>query len=179
MARTGELTPPGISDFARRKRTLPVASVMRPDLQVTLWYLPPSRRSARRLVTDCYLAGWARARDRSEPGCELLRPVRHDQVGARAPDGGQRLERGLPLVEPAVLRGRLHHRVLARDVVRGDRQVEALADRSDDVQVRQRGLDHQRVGALAHVELALADRLAHVAGIHLVAAAIAERRRRL
>ena len=81
------------------------------------------------------------------------------------------------LVEPARLRRRLDHRVLARDVVRRERHVEPLARRADDVEVRQRGLDHDRVGALGDVELALAQRLADVGGIHLVAAPVAERRR--
>ena len=74
---------------------------------------------------------------------------------------------------------RLHHRVLARDVVGGDRAVEALADCPDDVEVGQGRLDHQDVGALLEVELALAERLARVRGIHLVAAAVALLRRRL
>ncbi len=40
----------------------------------------------------------------------------------------------------------------------------------------QRRLDHQRVRALLEVELALAQRLAGVGGIHLIAAPVAERR---
>ena len=83
------------------------------------------------------------------------------------------------LVEPAALRRRLDHRVLARDVVRADRNVERVARGADHVEVRQRRLDHDRVGALLEIELALAQRLAHVRGIHLVAAAVAERRRRV
>ena len=85
----------------------------------------------------------------------------------------------VPLVEPALRGGRLDHRVLAGDVVGGERQVEALARGADHVEVRQRRLDHDHVGALGDVELALAQRLADVGGIHLVAAPVAERRRRV
>ena len=44
----------------------------------------------------------------------------------------------------------------------------------DDVEVGQRGLHHQDVGALLEVELRLADRLVGVGRIHLIAAAVAE-----
>ena len=108
-----------------------------------------------------------------------MRPVGDDEVGAGALDRRQRLERSLPLVEESLRRGRLDHRVLAGDVVRGERKVEALARRTDHVEVGKRRLDHQHVGALGDVQLALAQRLADVRGIHLVAAAVAERRRRL
>ena len=53
--------------------------------------------------------------------------------------------------------GRLDHRVLAADVVGGDRQLGRLADAADHVEVGQRGLDHEHVGALVLVE----PRLAH------------------
>ena len=75
--------------------------------------------------------------------------------------------------------GRLDHRVLAGDVVGGERQVEALARGPDHVEVRKRRLDHDHVGALGDVQLALAQRLADVRRIHLVAAPVAERRRRV
>src|SRR5581483_7135925 len=92
-------------------------------------------------------------------------------------DRGQRLDRGGPLVEVARGGGGLHHRVLAADVVGRDGKVEPLTHGADDVEVGQRRLDHQHVGALGDVELAFAQRLAHVAGVHLVAAPVAERRR--
>ena len=75
--------------------------------------------------------------------------------------------------------GGLDHRVLAGDVVGGEREVESLARGADDVEVRQRRLDHQHVGAFGDVELAFAQCLAHIRGIHLVAAPVAERRRRV
>jgi hypothetical protein len=65
------------------------------------------------------------------------------------------------------------------DVVCGPRALEAVAHGTDHVEVGQRRLHHQHVRALGQVELALAQRLAHVGRIHLVAAAVAERRRRV
>ena len=92
---------------------------------------------------------------------------------------GQRLEHGGALVEVAGGRGRLHHRVLAAHVVRGDRQVRGVLHAPHHVEVGQRGLDHDHVGALLHVEQRLAQRLVAVGGVHLVAAAVAEGRRRV
>src|SRR4051812_42774745 len=112
---------------------------------------------------------------RLEPLREVLRPVRDDDVGAGSDDRGQRLERALALVDVALLRRGADERVLAGDVVGGDREVESAARRPDHVEVGKRRLDHDRVGALGDVELALAHRLADVRGVHLVAAAVAER----
>ena len=56
--------------------------------------LPPRERSSPR-------------RSRLQPGCELLRPVRDDEVGARADDRGQRLQCCGALVDPAARRGGL------------------------------------------------------------------------
>src|SRR2546429_9990332 len=55
---------------------------------------------------------------RLEPACELLRPVRDNEVGAGALDCGEGLDCRLALVEKALPGGRLHHRVFAGDVVR-------------------------------------------------------------
>ena len=77
-----------------------------------------------------------------------------------------------------LLRRRFHHRVLARHVVRRDRRVERLARCADDVEIRKRRLDDERVRTFLEIELTLAQRLAHVRRIHLVAATVAERRSR-
>ena len=53
----------------------------------------------------------------------------------------------------------------------------ASPDHPDDVQVRAGRLDHQDVGTLLDVERHLAQRLARVRRVHLVAAAVAEGRR--
>ena len=78
-----------------------------------------------------------------------------------------------------LLGGGLQHRVLAGDVVGGERGAGRVLDPADDVEVRDGGLDHQHVGALVEVELGLAHRLGGVGRIHLVAAAVAELGRRL
>ncbi len=73
-----------------------------------------------------------------------------------------------------LLGGGLQHRVLAGDVVGGERRPGRVLDLADDVQIWGGGLDHQHVGALLEIELGLAHRFGGVGGIHLVAAAVAE-----
>jgi hypothetical protein len=46
----------------------------------------------------------------------------------------------------------------------------------DDVEIRERGLDHHHVGALGEVEADLFQRFARVRWVHLVRAAVAELR---
>ena len=86
----------------------------------------------------------------------ILRVVGDDDVGAGAADAGQRLEHGGALVEQAGGGGGLEHGVLAADVVGGDGQAGGVLDAADHVEVGQRGLDHDHVGALGRVELGLA-----------------------
>ncbi|RYZ27986.1 MAG: porphobilinogen synthase, partial [Propionibacteriaceae bacterium] len=93
---------------------------------------------------------------------DLEGPVGEDDVRTRPTDRGERLADGGVAVDPAVRGGRLDHRVLARDVVRRDRHVHHLADRADHVEVGQRRLDHDEVGALGEVEGDLVQRLAQV-----------------
>src|SRR6185295_5886138 len=99
--------------------------------------------------------------------------VREDHVGAGTADRRQLLERHGVVVDPAVGRGRLQHRVLAADVVRGERYVDQPTGGGDDVEVGDGGLDHHHVGALVDVGDDLAQRLAPVAPVLLVPAAIA------
>jgi len=88
----------------------------------------------------------------------------------------QRLVSGRFQVEPPLLRGRVQHRVLSGDVVRGDRVVELPPEVADDIEVRP-GFHHQHVRALLGVDSSLAERLATVRGVHLVVATVAERGR--
>ena len=83
------------------------------------------------------------------------------------------------LVDPAARAGRLDHRVLAAHLIRGGRLAEALFHLRDDVEIGQRRLHHDDVGALGDVDLDLAQRFLDVGRIHLVAAAVAELRRRV
>ena len=114
-----------------------------------------------------------------QPLGSLLRVVGQDQVGARALHRGEDLERDALAVDPAALGGGLHHRVLARDVVGGERDVRGFLRRADDVEVGEGRLDHDHVGPLLDVGEDLLHRLADVRRVHLVGAAVAERRRRL
>ena len=84
----------------------------------------------------------------AKPSGGVLGVVGDDDVGAGAADRGQGLEHGGALVEPAGGRGGLDHRVLAADVVGGDRHARRVLHAADDVEVGQRGLDHDHVGAL-------------------------------
>src|SRR5688572_10441807 len=107
----------------------------------------------------------------------LAGKVGDDDVGTRAADGREGFHHRARLVDPAVGARRLQHRILAADLVRGGGMAEARLDPCDDVEVRQRRLDHHDVGAFGDVDLDLAKRLLDVGWIHLVAAAIAELRR--
>ena len=95
-----------------------------------------------------------------QPSRGVLRVVGDDRVGAGAAQRGEDLEHGRALVEMTGRGGRLDHRVLAADVVGGDRQPRLALDRRDHVAVGERRLDHHHVGALLHVEQRLAQRLA-------------------
>ena len=77
------------------------------------------------------------------------------------------------VVDPAVGGRRLDHRVLAAHVVGGERHVDSAAGGGDDVEVGERRLDHHDVGALGDVGVDLAQRLAAVAPVLLVALAVA------
>src|SRR5205823_13094583 len=171
IARTGELTPPGMRSSARRNKALrgrrtrvPISLLIVPSEAKGL---PPPPENAK------HFSGTL------EPARQLLRPVRDHEIGAGALDRSQRLECRGTFVEESLRCGSLHHRVLARDVVGGERQVEALACCAKHVEVRQGGLDHEYVCTFGDVLLALAERFAHVRGIHLVATAVAEGRRGL
>ena len=99
----------------------------------------------------------------TEPRGNVLRVVGDRDVGAGPADAGQRLEHGGALVEQALGRGDLDHRVFAADVVGGDRHAGRILD-PPDVPGTAAGLDHQDVGALLDVELGLAHGLERVAG---------------
>src|SRR5579883_3052884 len=78
--------------------------------------------------------------------------VREDAVGARAPDGHEHLDHRAAVVQHVRRGGGLEHRVLARHVVREERQRRLGADRAHHVEVGQGRLDHEHVGALLLVE---------------------------
>src|SRR5947209_10324551 len=61
--------------------------------------------------------------------------VRDDQVRPRPFDGREDLVHHARTINPSALRRRLHHRILAADVVRRHRQIEVVAGGADDVEV--------------------------------------------
>src|SRR6185436_1895002 len=91
-------------------------------------------------------AAWARkpasaaARKLRNGAGGLAGVVRDDDVGAGAADCRQALEHRALLVEPAVARRGLEHRVLAADLVRGCRIAELHLHPRQHVEVRQRRL---------------------------------------
>ena len=107
---------------------------------------------------------------------DLACEVGQHEVGAGTLDRREVLDRHRVAVDPTVPRRGLDHRVLAAHVVRRDRHVELGAHCGDHVEVRERRLDHDHVGALVDVERGLGDRLADVRRVHLVRAPVAELR---
>jgi len=100
--------------------------------------------------------------------------IRQDEVGTGAANAGEDFHRHALLVDHAGRGRRFDHRVLAAHVVGADGQRRRLAHAAQDVEIRERGLDHQHVGALVLVQRGLAQPLARVGRIHLVRRAIAE-----
>src|SRR6266508_235062 len=111
--------------------------------------------------------------------CGVAGEVGDHHVRPRAADASQRFHHRPLLIEPAQATRGADHRVLARDRVRGERDAELRLRPRDDVEVRQRGLDHDDVGPLVEIERDLAHRLHAVRGIHLVRAPVAELRCRV
>src|SRR2546427_8837757 len=106
------------------------------------------------------------------------REVAEDDVRTCAADGVEALPHRALLVQHAALPGRLDHGVLPAPLVRREWRAELLLGTPDQVEARERRLDQDDVGALAHVELDLLHRLVRVAALHLVGLAVAELRRR-
>src|SRR5947207_194927 len=90
IARTGELTPPGMSSSARRYNSV---RVPRTRVPMPSFIFPSEAMGVTPLAENAQ--HFSR---KLEPARELLRPVGDDEVGAGALDRRQRLERGLALV---------------------------------------------------------------------------------
>src|SRR5437899_12810806 len=87
-------------------------------------------------------------------------------------DGQQGLEHGPSFLQPSELSRRLDHAVLPTHLKGRNRPVEGLACRMDDVQIRQRRLNHHDVGPLLDVQLNLPKRLTQVGWVHLIGLAV-------
>src|SRR4029453_17857154 len=91
---------------------------------------PPGMRASARSNSDSAKSG-------VQPLGGFAREIGQHEVGASPLDRDQVLERDRVAVEPAELRRRLHHGVLAAHVERGDGNVEGVTHRTDDVEVRE------------------------------------------
>src|ERR1700676_4765048 len=78
---------------------------------------------------------------REPAGCRA-RVVRDDHVGTRTADAAECFENGGALVERAGHSRVMEHREFATDAVRGQRQIGRVANPGDDIEIRERGLDH-------------------------------------
>ena len=123
------------------------------------------------------VVSWLLSRRSAQLFGGFLGVVGEDDVGAGAFHAEERLHHDALFVEPAFGGGSLDHGVFARNVVDGDRHVEALLGSPDDVEVGQAGLDHDDVRAFDDVEFDLFHRLFCVGRVHLVGALVAELRR--
>src|SRR4051794_27949606 len=119
-ARTGELTPPGVTRPARSNSCADTGasygdgSLPAPPSQACLW-----------AVATCW-NGPSRGPRSAEPAGGLDRPVGEHRAGAGPADRGQRLQDGPLPVDPAVRGRRLDHRVLTADLVGADRDVDGV-----------------------------------------------------
>ena len=104
--------------------------------------------------------------------CVGFGEIRDDDVGAGSHERRQDLVDGAIAIEPAVADRRLKHRVLAADVVNGNRHVKPVAGGANDVEIGQSRLDHHDVGALRNVKRDLTQRFARVGRVQLIATAI-------
>src|SRR5687768_12438624 len=77
--------------------------------------------------------------------------VGDDDVGAGAPYGRQRLHHDSRLFDPAALCRSLDHRVLPAHLIGRRRLTKTLFDLRQNIEVRQRRLDHDDVGAFGDV----------------------------
>src|SRR4051812_1622236 len=107
-----------------------------------------------------------------EPAGDVRGVVAYDYLRPGSLYTCKRLQNRPLLVQPAVLRCGLEHRVLAAHVVGSDGEVRHLAHPTHDVEVRERGLDHDNVRALFDIQGNLAQSFASVRGVHLVAAPV-------
>src|SRR5215475_8412096 len=97
-------------------------------------------------------AALSNRRPLAEAAGDLGGPVGQDDARAGPADRRQRLGDDPVPVDPALRRGGLYHRVLAADLVRGDRHRRGRGDLADHVEVGERRLDHGDVRALGDVK---------------------------
>src|SRR6187399_940580 len=89
----------------------------------------------------------------SEGSSSLASIVGDDHVGTSAPNAGERLEHHALLVEPAILRRRLQHRVLTAYLVCSRGLAESLFHLAENIEIRKRRLHQDEIGAFGDVDL--------------------------
>ena len=102
--------------------------------------------------------------------------IAEDQIGARAFDSAEAFQNHFLFIDSARLGGEFDHRVLPADLIRAERQIAALADIAQNIQVGARRFHHQAVGALGFIEQRLANGFPAVHRAHLIGFTIALQR---
>ena len=98
----------------------------------------------------------------------LLGEVRDDDVRAGAPDARERFHHRRVFVEPAELPAAFTMAYSPLTEYAATGRPNSLLHLANDVEIRQRGLDHHDVRAFVHVEGDLAHRFLGVGGVHLI-----------
>src|SRR5260370_9958699 len=111
---------------------------------------------------------------RLQPASDILGVVGKDDFRSGALDAGQNFQDHSLFVQPAILRRSLDHGVLSADIVRTHGNIKRIAHPPDDIQVRQRRLNHHHIRAFFEVELHFLQCFPHVGGIHLITAPVAK-----
>src|SRR5205814_9182169 len=81
----------------------------------------------------------------ARPFGELLRPVGHDQISARAFERSHDFKDGGALFEASFFGASLHHRELAAHMINRGRFFKTLAHTPENIEIRKRRFDHHDV----------------------------------
>src|SRR5258707_3037560 len=133
-ARTGLLTPPTRTFSALSKISL------------------ERRRSGFAWACVALIGAPFNGNSRFQPAGHVFGVVGQDNVGAGALNAGENFQDHALFINPAFLRSGFEHRVLAADVVRANRHVEAITHGPDDVEGMERVLDHHDFAAFFEIK---------------------------
>src|SRR5258706_1474047 len=162
-ARTGLFTPPTRTSVARRKISSERGCSVLTGFGALIDFICSG---------NLKLAGF-------QPTREVLCVIGEHYARTRAMNASHNLEPDSLFIGPSIRGGRFHHGKFPAHVIRANGDVERLPDAMNDVQIRERRLHHNHVGALGEIEFNFTNRFPRVGRIHLVAAAVAGLRRRL
>src|ERR1700674_2037286 len=111
---------------------------------------------------------------RLQPACDILGMVGKNNFSSGALDAREDFQDNSLFIQPTLLRRRFDHGVLSADVVSADRNIKGIAHPPDNIQVRQRGLNHDHVRAFFEIKLHFFQRFPHIGRIHLITAPVAK-----